>query len=206
MHDRARLLLAAASSLIVPALASAQTSVATADLREVQAYRLSMPKLKQLTQAYTDLAKQMEADPRTQARNRARKELAALQEKEEPTDADEARIEKLERELDEQEESEDAFSLEGARTIDEMARRIESNPRFASAVKGAGLTPREFATLQLSLFQTFFAYGFLKAGTIKELPKDVSPDNVKFVEQHEAEIQALTSGWAKTASPPSARP
>jgi hypothetical protein len=203
MHHSARLLVAAASSLIAPALASAQTPVAAADLREVQAYRLSMPKLKQLEQAYTDLA---EADPRAQAKSRARKELVALQEKEQPTEADEARIAKLEAELEELEESEDAFSLEGTRTIEEMVRRIESHPRFASAVKRAGLAPRELVTMQLSLLQTMFAYGFLKAGTIKELPKDVSAENVKFVEQHEAEIQALTSGWAKAASQPLARP
>jgi hypothetical protein len=76
-----------------------------------------------------------------------------------------------------------------------MARTIESQPRFAEAVKRAGLTAREFATIQIALMQAMFAHGFKKAGAVKELPREVPAENVKFVEEHESELTAMAKQW-----------
>jgi hypothetical protein len=43
----------------------------------------------------------------------------------------------------------------------------------------------------LSMMQAGMVAGFKKAGMLKEIPKDVSPENVKFMEEHEAQLKAL---------------
>ena len=47
--------------------------------------------------------------------------------------------------------------------------------------------------MQLALLQVAFAVGMLESGTIKEIPKDVHPDNVKFYQANRAAIAALTA-------------
>ena len=188
--------LALASTMALPSPADAPQSPTAADLRELQVYRLTLPKLEQLSRAYIALAKVAQADPRMQSLEKVHHELEALQAKEELTDADERRIEHLESQIAEVEENtEGVLDMGDAQSISDVARRIDAHPPFAEAVKSAGLTTREFATLQMALFQAMFAHGFLKAGTIKEVPKDVNPQNVKFLQDHEAEIQKMAKQW-----------
>jgi hypothetical protein len=74
-----------------------------------------------------------------------------------------------------------------------MAARMAADPRIAGALKRAGLAPREAATLQLAFFQAAFTAGMLESGTIKEIPKEVNAENVKFYQANKAEIAALTA-------------
>jgi len=43
----------------------------------------------------------------------------------------------------------------------------------------------------ISMLQSAIAAGMKKAGMLKDLPPGVSAENVKFVEEHEAELKAL---------------
>ena len=43
----------------------------------------------------------------------------------------------------------------------------------------------------MALVQASIAAGFKKSGMLKELPAGVNPENVKFVEEHEAELRAM---------------
>jgi hypothetical protein len=77
--------------------------------------------------------------------------------------------------------------------LDDMAKRIESEPMMASAIKDAGLSPREFALITVSLMQSSMAAGILKMrpndnqdSLIREMK--ANPENVKFVQEHEAEL------------------
>jgi hypothetical protein len=76
-----------------------------------------------------------------------------------------------------------------------MARQIESVPAMASAIKSAGLTPREYSVLSLVMFQAMMAHGMQKQYGTKELPKEIQAtvlaDNIKFVADNEAEINRL---------------
>jgi hypothetical protein len=185
-----------ASTMVLPAPVDAPQTPPEADAREIEAYRLTMPRLEQLSRAYLAIAKVAHTDPRRQSLEKVHDELGRLQAKEELTDADERRIEQLEAEIAEIEENTDGvLDLGEGQSISEMARRIDAHPQYAAAVKSAGLTTREFATLQMALFQAMFAHGFLKAGTIKTVPKDVNPENVKFLQEHEAEIQQMAKQW-----------
>ncbi|HZJ01491.1 MAG TPA: hypothetical protein VFD22_12590 [Gemmatimonadaceae bacterium] len=78
-------------------------------------------------------------------------------------------------------------------SLDDMAKRIEAEPVMASAIKDAGLSPREFATITISLMQTGMAAAVLKMrpsdnrdSLIREMK--ANPDNIKFYTDNEAEI------------------
>jgi len=76
-------------------------------------------------------------------------------------------------------------------TLVELAARMEKEPRLAAAIKNAGLTSREYATLTLCYYPAMYAYTAKKQGAIKELPKDILPDNVALIEANEAELMRL---------------
>lgn len=183
---------------LAPLPAAAQGTTADADTREVLAYRLTLPKLKQLNAALADMARQRESDPAAQQLARKKKELEALSAKDELTEAEQARLEQLEREIEEAEDP-DADDDDSAQSLSGMAARMQADPRIAGALKRAGLAPREAATLQLSFLQTALTAELLASGTIKEIPKDASAENVRFYQANKAEIAALTalSGQSK---------
>lgn len=76
-------------------------------------------------------------------------------------------------------------------TLVDLVHRIDKEPRLASAVKTAGLSSREYATVMLCYYPAMMAYGAKKAGAIKELPKDILPENVALIEANETEIAKL---------------
>jgi hypothetical protein len=78
------------------------------------------------------------------------------------------------------------------KTLSDMANRIDREPRLAAAIKAAGLTTREYSTIALCYFQAMFAYGMKKQGTIKELPKDILPENIALIQANEAELMRIT--------------
>jgi hypothetical protein len=176
-----------ASFAPIPAAAQADP-----DTREVVAYQLTMPKLRQLNQAMADLERQRESDPAYQELMKKKRELAALNEKDELTDAEAERMAQLEDEISRAEEAEDEGG-EVEQSLSAMAARMAADPRVAGALRRAGIAPREAAVMQLALMQAAFAAELLKSGTIKEIPKDVSAANVKFYQANEAEIATLTA-------------
>jgi hypothetical protein len=184
----------AAGAAIVAVLAARGQQSAEADQREIQAYRLTLSKVRQMNDAYGALFKALHDDPQFQALQKAREELTALEGKEELTAADERRIAELERQIGEAEGSA-VPEIGEYQSLSDMVAAIESQPRLASAIQSAGLSTREFAKIQLALFQAMFAYGFLKSGTIKDLPAEVPQENVAFVKDHEQELMAMAKQW-----------
>jgi hypothetical protein len=72
-----------------------------------------------------------------------------------------------------------------------MEARMRKYPPLVQALQREGIAPREYAKFWLAFIQAMFAQGFQKSGLIKELPKDINADNVKFVADHAAEIEAM---------------
>jgi hypothetical protein len=188
-----RLALTTLLMAILTAPLVAQANSSSADLREVQAYRLSMPKLTQLNQAMADWRRQAGASPGQAQLESKRKELAALSEKDRPTAAERKRMDQLEAEIDEAERAEDDEPDAKDQSLSDLAARMAADPRVAGALKRAGLAPREAATMQLALFQAGFTAAMLESGTIKQIPKDVNAENVKFYQANRAAIEALTA-------------
>jgi len=184
--------------LATPAILAFLTTVSAngqsrvdADTREVTAYRLTLPKLQQLNQALADFQRQREADPAYRQLQAKKRELAALSEKEELTEAEEERMAQLETEIAEAEEAE--MSDDEDLSLDEMAQRITANRLLAGALQRANLPAREAATMQLSLVQTLITASMLEAGTIKEIPNGVNAENVRFYQANKPAIEALTA-------------
>jgi hypothetical protein len=171
------------------------------DLREVQSYRLSMDVVRKMTAVYKAAAAEEAKDPRQQQIAKKKAELAALEGKEEPTEAEHERMAALADEIERLEEAaESGVTLEGVTTLTEMARRMDAVPAFAAAVRGAGLTTREFATAQLALLQAGVAHALLKGSPEKPPPPGVSKENLEFVRLHEPEIEALRTAWDRDPS------
>lgn len=187
-------LAAAVAAAVALAARAGHQAQSDADARELQAYRLTMPKVRQMNDAYLAYFKALQSDPQFVALQKAREELHALEQKETLTADDERRIEELEAQVD-QAEDVAAFDADEQQSLAGMADALESQPRFAAAIRSAGLTAREFAKIQLSLFQALFAHGFMKSGKVKELPKEVPEENVEFVRAHEAELTAMAHQW-----------
>ena len=186
MPSRRSLLVAALVALLLPSAIWAQD----ADTREVLAYRLTMPKLRQLNQVFLELQRQRAADPAWQALQKKKQELAVLGEKDELSDAEQDRMARLEAEIEELEQAEE-MPEDQDQSLGAMAERLASDPRAAAALKKAGLAPREAATMSMALFQAVFTVGLLDSGTITSVPKDGSAENVKFYQANRAEIEAL---------------
>lgn len=191
---------AAAAAVVALAARAGQQAQSEADARELQTYRLTMPKVRQMNEAYLAYFKALQSDPQFLALQKAREELRSLEHKETLTAADERRIEQLESQI---ERAEDVAAIDAgeSQSLEEVVRAIEAQPGFAKAIRSAGLDAREFAKIQLSLFQAMFAHGFMKSGSVKELPKEVPAENVAFVREHEGELTAMAKQWQGLAGP-----
>ena len=78
-------------------------------------------------------------------------------------------------------------------SLDDMVKRIESEPMMVAAIRDAGLSAREFTMITISMMQTGMA-----AAVARMRPTDnqdsliramkANPDNIKFWNENEAEI------------------
>jgi hypothetical protein len=192
MTRQSKLVFAIAATCLIAVNAAAQPRRATQndpDMAELAAYRLNTATLQKVIVATQAFAQALQNDPKYKGYVAAQNALKALQAKEEPTPADETRIEKLEAQL---EQMSDAMDRGGdAQTLADMERKINAMPHMPEALAKAALSPREYAKFNLSLIQAGFLAGMKKAGQLKLAPPGVSMENVQFVIDHEKEIAEL---------------
>jgi hypothetical protein len=163
-----------------------------ADAKEIASYRLTMDAVNKMAVAMRAAAEEAKKDPTYQEVDRVKTELEALRKKEEPSEAEQARIEELstrQAALEQQIEGPGLFN--NANTLDDMEKAVRRQPLLSGALAKAGMSPREFAKFTSAMVAASFAAGMQKSGMLKELPKDVNADNVKFIIEHEAELQKL---------------
>ena len=186
---------AALLTMIVPAAQSSLLQKADADTVELAKYKLSAATLKKVGAAAHAFAQALQNDPKFKGAIAAGRELEALENKDPRTPAEDRRIEELQKQVDEAEKQMQALvgsdDNDNSATISDMARKLAAIPHMSEAFKSAGLTAHEFALFETSLMQASIVAGFKKAGTLKEVPPGVSPENVQFVLDHEAEIQQV---------------
>jgi hypothetical protein len=160
------------------------------DMAELAAYRLTVATLEKVAAATRNMMAALESDPRYKQYIAAQKELEALERKADRTDADERRIQALEREI---EQAPPEMQGGDAATLSEMERRIEAMPHMSEALAKAGLTAREYAKFTLQMLQSGMLAGMKKAGQLRQLPPGASMENVQFMIDHDREIAALTA-------------
>ena len=158
------------------------------DRQELEQYRLTTDTLKKVELALLAAAKAMRNDPVVKTWQDAKREAEALQKKDELTEADARRLEQLQAIIESQ-----PFDVGGdAQTLSEMAAQLAKIPPLASALKVAGLTPREYAKFTFTMSMAAMVHGFQKAGGGNQPPvPGVAAENVKFVAEHEAELDRL---------------
>ena len=142
----------------------------------------------------------MKTDPHFQTLQGVAGEIAALGKKDDLTEADQQRLEKLRADKESLENSADnVLNMGNADSLDEMEAQIQKAPLMANALQSAGMPPREYAKFMMAIIQASMVAGFKKAGMMKELPPGVNPENVKFIEEHEAELKAMQAEFEKLA-------
>jgi len=189
MHPiRAVLVTLSALIVLLPSALAAQGGAA-ADLKEIQAYQLTVPALKQVMVATRNLIVAMETDPRYQRITKLEAELKRLEDKDQPTAVESERIEKI---VTEMESIRSSVNIMGNdKSLSEIEAAAAKEPLVANAFKAAGISARDYAKFIGAFFQAATLQGMQKSGAIKEIPKDVNPANLKFVEEHAAEFEAF---------------
>lgn len=169
---------------------------ASGDVKEIASYRLTMEAVRKVEVATRAMIAEMKADPRIQARMKLEAEIETLEKKDELTDAEQEQLDALV-ERRERMDAEQDLGFGNAQSLVEMEARIQKFPPMANGLRKAGMSPREYATFMMAMVQAAMVAGFKKAGMLKELPPDVNPENVRFVEEHEAELKAMQAEWEK---------
>src|SRR5688572_26320401 len=162
------------------------------DTKELMAYRLTMAGINKLNIAMRAVYTEMKSDPRVVEMKKLEADAKALSEKEELTEAEEARLAAM---MEKKEQLEDAIgggmNIGNEKTLTDMEAKVKTSPVMMRALGKAGLTPREYAKMSIAMLTSAMYAGMQKAGLLKELPKEASPENVKFILDHEAELTAM---------------
>jgi hypothetical protein len=184
---------------LVAALVASTTAAATQqkdpDAQEIASYRLTMEGVNKVAAATRAMVAEMKKDPKFQELMKLDADIKALEKKEERTEAEDETLEQLKSKKEELSDSLDNMSMNDAKTLSDMEAQIRKFPPLMNALRSAGMTPREYSKFTLAMLQAGMVAGFKKSGLVKEIPKEVSAENVKFVEEHEAELKALQQEW-----------
>jgi small-conductance mechanosensitive channel len=194
------------AALVVSTSATAQTgrraSAASADpdMKELAAYTLTMDTVNRVDRAMHAMAANMAKDPKYAEQMKLQKELEALKKKDDTTAAEDKRMEQIEARL-EQLEAESSKDTGDTNSISDMERKINAMPVMANALKQEGVSARDFAKFSLAMLQASFAVGAkqmtAKSGKPFQLPEGVNPANIKFVEEHQAELKKLQDNYGQ---------
>ena len=176
--------------------AAAQSTV-DADTKEIQSYRLTLTNLNQFVAATRNVYAAVKSDPRFAEVMKLQNEKRALQAKEEPTEAEMARMDALDEAIDAAQAKLPKVGMNASdnKSLSEMEASIRQEPLMLKALTSAGMSPRDYLKFTLAFFQAAMIQGMQKAGVVKEIPKElqatVNMENIKFVEENQAAITKL---------------
>jgi hypothetical protein len=189
--------LAVVSALIASSFPAPVGAQSAADDKELASYRLTMDVLTRMTRVNRAMADELMKDPKYQELAKTEADAEALENKESLTDAEQKRLDDLKTRAEQLEDQQPGNGLlDDAKTIDEMAAKIKAFTPMANALSKEGVAPRDYAIFTLAMLQAGMAAGMQKAGVLKQLPPGVNAENVKFVLDHQAEIQQLQQAFA----------
>lgn len=189
-------LLAILPVFLVPA--AAQTL--SADEKELASFTLTMPTVRKVANAMKAFNELEAKDPKVRELAKIQKEIETLENKDDLTDAEAARIEQLRQRadvLDEEIEREQPMS---AGTLAEMEAQIKTQPGAAAILSKEGLTAREFGKTVMALFQAAMVVGFSQGKVdMANLPPGVNPANVTFFQEHQKELEQIQAQMQDTS-------
>lgn len=169
---------------------SAQTR--DAEHGELASYTLTMATVRKVANAMKALNELEAKDPKMIELARLRKEIEALEGKDDLSEAEAGRIEKLRDRADRLDEELEQERPVSAGTLDGMELQIKKHPHAPAILAKEGITPREFARTVMCLFQAAMVVGFSQGQVdMTRLPPGVNPANVKFFQENRKELEAL---------------
>jgi len=188
--------LAVVAALIVSSFPAAARAQSATDDKELASYRLNMDVLTRMTRVNRAMADELMKDPKYQELAKTEAEAGALENKGSLTDAEQKRLDDLKTRAEQLEDQQPGNGLlDDAKTIDEMAAKIKAFTPMSNALSKEGVAPREYAMFTLAMLQAGMAAGMQKAGVLEQLPAGVNAENVRFVLDHQAEIQKLQQSF-----------
>jgi hypothetical protein len=188
------------SSSIASAQTARRSTAADPDMQELASYTLTMDTMNRIDRAMRAMAVNIQKDPKYAERIKLKKELDALKKKDETTEAEDKRMEQIEARLEQLDAADDGKDGD-TNTLSDMERKIGNMPVMANALKQEGVTPREFAKFSMAMLQGAMTLAgqqmSAKAGKPFKMPEGVNPANVKFVQEHEAEIKKMQDSYTQ---------
>lgn len=174
--------------------AGAQTL--SADEKALAVYKLTMPNVKKAMATVQSMMDEAAKDPKVQEQLKLKKQVETLQQKDELTEAEQAQLDKLQERLEalerEAEGKEDDSLFAKAQTIDSMEAAMKKHPAGAAALAKAGISAREYSLTMMALLQAALIEGMSQGKVdLKNLPPGVNADNILFVREHKAELEAM---------------
>ena len=166
------------------------------DEKILATYRLTMPNVKKAMAVVQTLATELAKDPKVQEHTRLKKELQTLEKKDELSEAEEAQADKLRERIEalerEREERGGDSTFSNAQSIASMEAAMKKEPAGVRALASAGMSAREYSLTMMALLQAALVEGMSQGkADLKNLPPGINPDNVLFVREHKAELEAM---------------
>ena len=190
-------LLASSLALTLALIASTEATTAQSpDEKALAAYRLNMATVRKVAAATQAFAAEQAKDPKVQELTKLRAEIKALQDKDELTDAESEKLDKL---REREEALEEAMNRDDGspdsnnnQTLADMEASIKKMPQAVAILAREGITPREYTLCMMALLQAAMVEGFSQGkADLTKLPAGVNPENVRFVRENKAELEAL---------------
>ncbi len=78
------------------------------------------------------------------------------------------------------------------KTLAEMEATVRKHPQVMRSLAREGMSARDFSLTVMTLFQAAMVEGFSQGNLdMSKLPPGVNPENIQFVRDHKAELQAM---------------
>ena len=82
------------------------------------------------------------------------------------------------------------------KTLAEMVKMVEGNPKIVAAIKAGGLSGREFCVIPMSVMAAGGAY-MIQTQYKKDASSLATAANIAFYAANKTEIEKITSGWSQ---------
>ena len=82
------------------------------------------------------------------------------------------------------------------KTLPDMTKAVESNPKLIAIVKAGGLTSREFCIIPMGIMAAGGAY-MIQTQYKKDTSSLATPENIAFYAANKAEIEKITNSWTE---------
>jgi hypothetical protein len=155
----------------------------SADDRELMQYRLTPEVLAKAEAVAAAFSANIAKDPQMKRRFDAQRELAALEDKDTLTAAEQARIDALQEIIGDEPID---LGINGG-SLSEMSSQLQKVPAMSAALSSAGMPPRDMAKFIVTAVQAAMI------GGLQGMPIPPGPpgDNVRFVTANQAAIERI---------------